>query len=277
MNPKLLLQAAKVLRNVGPKKMSGVALNKVLASTLLPASYETAPGVLAWTWARYPNVARWAIANKRAVWEHPKHGMDILLKLDKKILKLSNGNIDWINRYYNQMGRLAKFNTQMGPVSGKSRLDRADVFHDVMKNRDPIWRGLFGLASGNQAKTNPLYLGLNEAIKTKGITPVNFNPNNVRGKDLIAEAQFIARLGKQDKLSHNVMAKFRVKDKKFSDVWDFAENNPGKTREMQNEFLTNLIRNPEASFRSGKELGIRYARQALNARINPITIEGPVI
>lgn len=275
MNPRALIQAAKVLKHVGPKKMGNVGINKAIASTVLPITYDMSPKLLAWTWMYKPNVARWAIANNRSVWEHPQHGMDILLKFDKIVTK--GRSAKQISQYGDQMRRLSFANTQMKKINPLSPLDRVDVIHDMAKNRDPIFRGLFGLSSASQKGANPLYLGLGKAIKSKGASSVRFNPANVRGKDLIAEARLLARTGNEGNISHNVMGRFSADKKHFWDIWDFAQNNPQKLRQLQGEAFTNIIRDPSKSYKATKSILIRYAREALNSRVNPIKIEGPII
>ena len=200
------------------------------------------------------------------------------MRFDKSMMDLAGKSSKVTKAHFkNQINRMGKMNSQMGSIGPDNRLDRVDIWHDVMKTRDPVWRGLFGLASGNQAKTNPVYLGLEKAIRNKGATPIQFNPDNIRGRDLLTEAQLYAKAGKQNTYSHTVMGHFGVKNKKFYDVWDFAQNNPGKTKELQNEIMTNLVRDPGKSWDSTKQLTTRHLRGALDSRINPITIEGRVI
>ena len=275
MNPRAIMQAAKILRNVGPKKMGKVAVDKAIASTLVPMTYDKAPRLLLWTLANKPQAAKWAIANNRAVWEHPKHGMDILMKLDDMIV--SGRSAKEVSKYGNQMKRMARMNTQIGNVRGDNMLDRVDVIHDVAKTRDPIYRGLFGLTSVHQKGKNPLYLGLEKAVKSKGATPVQFNPANQRGRDLLAEAQFLAKAKKNEVYNHTVMGHFGADKRNFWDVWDFAQNNPQKMRQLQKDILENAFSDPLRSAKDIKEMTTRYLREVLNSRINPLRIEGPVI
>ena len=260
MNPKAIIQAAKILQNVGPKTMYGVARNKAIASTLIPMTYDIAPKLLLWTVQHRPKVAAWAINNNRAVWEHPKYGMDILKKFDEMIIK-------------------SGFPNRLAQAKRMKKLDRIDLLHDAAKVRNPIFRGVLGLKPHGQHSfgKNPLYTGLDTAIKNKGKTSVQINPLNPRGAEFISEARLKNRLrihGGQSQ-QHTLFGFFGGDKKRFWDTWDFKENNP-----QMNEALRGLLGKAlyygdrKTGVDVSKEMLTRFLRRRLDAASKPITITG---
>ena len=257
LSPAAISKAAQVLKQLGPKAVGTHNVKKILGSTLIPMTYDIAPKMLAWTWVRHPKVAQWAIANGRAVWEHPKKGMDILAKFDKAMLDSG-----------------VRFKMHSMP-----KAQRVDYLHDAAKARDPIFKGILGQKSVNQMGfgKQPLYTGLEKAIETKGKTGVSFNTANARGLKLHQEAQSLLRgqLRGQRPKNHTVLGYLGGNKNQYIDTWNFTQNAPKYAEGLKKILKTaTYYGDTETVQRVLKELGTRALRDRLDSIIDPITIIG---